>query len=511
MFARGNPFSGAVGAANNAAGQSLRADVKTPASARRVERYAPWWLAGVSESGFLALWMAADLAIIGVTGLLSHWLRFGTPDLNNARVTAVVIAVVVAWLVFRHFGAHTMRLAARPLTHLRIVSMAVLSTFLIVATVGYITKTGEDFSRLWGALWVVWALLAVVATRAPISNAYRRLEAAGTFDHRYVLFTSAAHIDLAGRVLRRWQGQMPRSDSVAAIFVDNPNAVPDTFTGHDLIAGSFDDFAQWHGRSFMDRAVLVMPPDDHKRLEPVLDRLGIVALDVDLIAGDVDETWASRPVNKIAGLPSVRVMTRPLDARQHMVKRVEDVVIASVALVLLSPLMLLTALAVKLDSPGPVFFKQPRHGFNNSTFHVLKFRSMRNAQVDPGANVVQATKQDPRVTRVGAFIRRTSIDELPQLFNVLRGDMSIVGPRPHAIQHNDHYAQRIRSYLGRHRVRPGLTGWAAVNGCRGETETLEKMQKRVEYDLYYVDNWSLTFDLRCVLMTVRCLIHPNAY
>jgi exopolysaccharide biosynthesis polyprenyl glycosylphosphotransferase len=194
-----------------------------------------------------------------------------------------------------------------------------------------------------------------------------------------------------------------------------------------------------------------------------------------------------------------------------VIKTVEDYLLASLALLLLSPLLILVAVAIKLDSPGPVFFMQPRLGFNNRRFEIYKFRSMYHCEV-PEHRVRQASKGDPRVTRVGRFIRRTSIDELPQLLNVLNGTMSLVGPRPHALSHNEEFAEQVRGYFARHRVKPGITGWAQVNGFRGETDTVEKIKARVEHDVYYAENWSLLFDLRILLMTtVVVLFQKTAY
>jgi exopolysaccharide biosynthesis polyprenyl glycosylphosphotransferase len=177
----------------------------------------------------------------------------------------------------------------------------------------------------------------------------------------------------------------------------------------------------------------------------------------------------------------------------------------------LSPLLLVTAILIKLDSRGPVLFRQTRHGFNNEPIRVLKFRSMSTSDDMPG-EFRQAVRNDPRVTRVGRIIRRTNVDELPQLINVLRGEMSMVGPRPHAVAHNQMFADQIRRMSRRHNVKPGITGWAQVNGLRGETETVEKMRKRVEYDLYYIDNWSVLFDLKILIMTlISRHSYSNAY
>jgi exopolysaccharide biosynthesis polyprenyl glycosylphosphotransferase len=193
--------------------------------------------------------------------------------------------------------------------------------------------------------------------------------------------------------------------------------------------------------------------------------------------------------------------------RDRVLKRGLDIVSALSLSVALFPLLLLIAILIKLDSRGPVFFRQTRHGFNNEPIHVLKFRSMTTFDDAPGP-FRQCVRGDPRITRIGRILRRTNIDELPQLFNVLKGDMSMVGPRPHAVAHNEMYEGRIRRLWRRHNVKPGITGWAQVNGLRGETDTIEKMEKRVEYDLHYIANWSLVFDLKIMILT---LISKHAY
>jgi Undecaprenyl-phosphate glucose phosphotransferase len=207
----------------------------------------------------------------------------------------------------------------------------------------------------------------------------------------------------------------------------------------------------------------------------------------------------------------LNVFEKPLAGWNYIVKILEDRVLAAGILVLIMPLLLLLAGLIKHDSRGPVLFRQKRYGFNNEVIDVFKFRSMYIDRCED-RSVVQATKHDPRVTRIGRILRRTSLDELPQFLNVLMGSMSIVGPRPHAVAHNEQYSRLIDEYLARHRVKPGITGWAQVNGLRGDTETLEKMEQRVRYDLYYIENWSLLFDIRIILRTLFVgFTHPNAY
>ena len=203
------------------------------------------------------------------------------------------------------------------------------------------------------------------------------------------------------------------------------------------------------------------------------------------------------------GVPVVGICETPFTGTNELVKRLSDFVLAAIILVIISPLLLVLAIGVKLSSPGPIIFKQRRNGLDGEEIIVYKFRSM-SAQ-DNGPVVRQATKDDPRITPFGAFIRRTSLDELPQFINVLQGRMSIVGPRPHAVAHNEQYRQLIKAYMVRHKVKPGITGWAQVNGHRGETDTIEKMKARVEYDLYYLRNWSLGLDLQIIVRTIRVL------
>jgi putative colanic acid biosynthesis UDP-glucose lipid carrier transferase len=210
------------------------------------------------------------------------------------------------------------------------------------------------------------------------------------------------------------------------------------------------------------------------------------------------------------GVPVVGICETPFTGTNELVKRVSDIILASIILLLISPILIGLAIGVKLSSPGPVIFRQKRNGLDGEEIIVYKFRSMRTQ--DNGAVVKQATKGDARITPFGAFIRRTSLDELPQFINVLQGRMSIVGPRPHAVAHNEEYRRLIKAYMVRHKVRPGITGWAQVNGYRGETETIDKMQARVEYDLEYLRNWTLGLDLQIIIRTIRLVIFDrNAY
>ena len=216
-------------------------------------------------------------------------------------------------------------------------------------------------------------------------------------------------------------------------------------------------------------------------------------------------------VSEVVGIQMLDISASPITGKLRFFKAAQDFVLATLILLLISPLMLAIALAIKFTSKGPVLYRQQRHGWNDEEIWVYKFRSMVVHQ-EAGAQVTQASKNDSRITPLGAFLRRTSLDELPQFINVLQGRMSIVGPRPHAMAHNEHYKQLVPGYVLRHKVKPGITGWAQVNGFRGETDTLDKMVKRVEYDLYYIEHVSLWLDLKIIFATVfKGFVHKNAY
>ncbi len=252
--------------------------------------------------------------------------------------------------------------------------------------------------------------------------------------------------------------------------------------------------------------IILATPDKYSTISELVTTLSELPISLHVVPVWEDEFLFSAPHTELGGVSTIQLLHPPLSKFDRVAKRTFDLVAATIALILLSPLLLTVALAIKLDSRGPVIFRQTRHGYNNESIRIFKFRSMMACEDDE--NFRQAVKNDPRVTRVGRMLRSTNIDELPQLINVLIGEMSMIGPRPHPIALNETFASLIAKYARRHTVKPGITGWAQVNGLRGETDTIEKMRKRVLYDLYYIDNWSFMFDLKIVMLT---LFSRNAY
>ena len=250
----------------------------------------------------------------------------------------------------------------------------------------------------------------------------------------------------------------------------------------------------------IDSVYIAMPLHNEQHITDLVDALADTTASVFILPDlFVFELTHARWID-FGGLPLISVYETPFNSLYGWVKRVEDVLAASLILMFISPLLLLIAVAVKLTSPGPILFKQNRYGLNGAIVEVWKFRSM--TVCENGDIINQAQKNDTRITPLGAFLRKNSLDELPQFFNVLQGSMSIVGPRPHAIAHNEEYRKLIKGYMLRHKVKPGITGWAQINGWRGETDTLEKMEKRVEYDLQYIQNWSLWLDIKIIFLTM---------
>ncbi|AOE83153.1 undecaprenyl-phosphate glucose phosphotransferase [Pseudomonas sp. TCU-HL1] len=377
----------------------------------------------------------------------------------------------------------------------------VLLSLLTVAT--FVTKTSHLFSRevilTWGVLGFALQSGLYVPLHHVSRRYHRQLQSART---SLIVGTGELALDLADKLVRH------RNEPLVGLVAGNDQVHPDNLLYPVIgnLAHLRDLIAHHHIR----RLYIALPLTEAEQIE---------GLYIDLLDASVDVVWIpdlqslmllNHSVSDIDGLPAIHLNESPLTSypTAALTKAALDRTIALLAILALSPMLLATAIAVKLSSPGPVLFKQKRHGWNGRVIKVWKFRSMR---VHADAQVKQASREDPRITRVGRFIRRTSIDELPQLFNVLQGRMSLVGPRPHAVAHNDYYTGKIDAYMARHRIKPGITGLAQINGCRGETETLDKMEKRVELDLAYINNWSIWLDLKILIKTPFTLLSKDIY
>ncbi|MET0334900.1 MAG: undecaprenyl-phosphate glucose phosphotransferase [Rhizobacter sp.] len=388
---------------------------------------------------------------------------------------------------------------------LNIVSHWAAVLFILVAF-GYATDSFSFFSHdvlLW------WALLTPAMQWAAVTINCRWLRVLSEqpeYRRRSVVIGAGENGVRVAQALTAHAGCV---HEIVGYFDDrSPDRVHDQAAGRVL--GRVDEVVDLVKRQGIHNVYITLPLVAQPRVMELLSKLQDTTASVHYAPDVFGVNVIQGQLQDLDGIPVVSLLESPITGTNHLVKRASDIVLSSIILLLISPVMAALAIGVKLSSPGPALFKQRRTGLDGKEILVYKFRSM--TVQDNGAVVKQATRNDARITPFGAFIRKTSLDELPQLFNVLLGSMSLVGPRPHAVAHNEEYRQIVQAYMLRHKVRPGITGWAQVNGFRGETDTVDKMEARVHYDLEYLRNWSLALDLKIIARTVRVLFFDrNAY
>lgn len=384
--------------------------------------------------------------------------------------------------------------------------------FQTASCVGALLFITANDAALWFASWMASALIAMACFRLLYwkrFNANARME---RYARKTILIGAS---DRAALMLRHLLYHREPVRIVGLFVTDEDGSglasdqIFDAMENVPLLS-SFDDLLRYCHDHAVDDIIITPELENHPDADSMLKALEVLPCTIKYC---IPGNFFSRPlanVELISHIPVVTIFNTPLRGISLMVKRIEDVVLSSIALIIAAPIMAIVAALIALDGQGKIIFRQKRHGFGGQEFEIFKFRSMRVAKHDE--EIKQVTRDDKRVTWIGKIIRRTSLDELPQLINVLRGEMSMVGPRPHAIMHNYYYRDLIDGYVARQRIKPGITGWAQINGWRGETDTLEKMRKRVEHDLYYVENWSLWFDLKILLLTAFTFMgHKNAY
>ena len=389
------------------------------------------------------------------------------------------------------------------------VMTAWLSTGMFLMTLGFLLKVSEDFSRAWAISWFVAGGGALLAIRAGGTAWMRKLKKRGVFNHRVAIFGAGSQGD---RLAKYILGNEKLTIDLVGFFDDR---LPERLPQREVMLPLYGNLTDLIGRirdGHVDQVIVALPWSAEQRLKEVVAELAITPVRIRLAPDLATFAFSQRPVVLLGDLPVMTLFERPISGFDQILKRIEDVIVGSLALILVAPLFLVVAIAIKLDSPGPVFFRQDREGFNNQRFRIWKFRSMRSDQCEADG-ITQARKDDDRITRVGRVLRRTSIDELPQLFNVLAGEMSLVGPRPHApsTRAGDRlFSDVVAHYAARHKVKPGMSGWAQVHGWRGETDTEEKLLKRLEHDLYYIENWSVMLDLYVLGRTAITLAFQKA-
>lgn len=448
--------------------------------------------------------------IFAIAFIIAVVLRIYTADRLLSASLAISMPMGFAglglWWVMRENDLYRFSQSPNPLNHffrtLGAVVIAVPLNILIAIMIAQISA--RPYSECIGEAVFVTLLTGIFVAMAHMFAAYLvgQLSAVGFFSMNVVIVGAT---DQAKRLI---DDKRHLSDiNILGIFDDRLGRAPKKI-GKVPVIGDLEALMEWEHLPSIDRVIITVSSAAQKRVVQLVDKLrgmpNKLVLAIDMQGFESDGTT----IGKLGSFPIAYVSGSPEDARRAFWKRIQDIIIGAIALILLSPIMILTAIAIKLESKGPVFFRQPRHGFNNQSFLCWKFRSMRTDMSDFKAEQ-QVTKDDPRVTRVGKFIRKTSIDELPQLFNVLSGDMSLVGPRPHAIgmKTGDALSEKLVSdYAHRHRIKPGITGWAAIHGSRGPVHSPQEVAQRVQLDTQYIDNSNFWMDLYIIIMTIPSLL-----
>jgi Undecaprenyl-phosphate glucose phosphotransferase len=439
------------------------------------------------------------------------YVEFEGHNMHLVYLAAVLTAAAANTLLLQAlelYSVPALSAFVRSFTRIALAWTVVIAGLMVGAFFG---KIGADFSRVWIATWYASALLALFGERLLLSLLVKRWIREGRLNRRAVIVGGGPE---AESLIKGLEASNDTDIRIAGIFDDRgPDRVSSVIAGYPKL-GDIDELVQFARKSRLDLLIVALPVTAEKRLLQLLKKLWVLPVDIRLSAHSNQLRFRPRTYSYIGNVPFIDIADKPIADWDHVKKWLFDKIAASIALILLAPAMAAIAALIKLDSKGPVLFRQKRQGFNNELIEVLKFRTMYVGHTDAEASKL-VTKDDPRVTRIGRLLRKTSLDELPQFINVLKGDLSLVGPRPHALKAKAEdrlYCEVVDGYFARHRVKPGVTGWAQINGWRGETDTEEKIQRRVEHDLYYIENWSVTFDLFICLMTPFALLKArNAY
>lgn len=473
-----------------------------------------------NESVLILIARILDAVTVVASGVIAHFLYAKNFSLTSYYETALMLAAALTFIVFPAFDHYRSWRGRSWSEQLRatIGSVGVVMALLVVASA--MLKTTAWYSRIWFGTWSILSVVLLFVMKRLMVIGLRELRGRGWNQKNILIFGAGELGQLVAERLKdaEWAGfkiisflddAAPRDTarSNAAISESGSNSTG-AIPVRNPLSLDLEKFIKEHD---VQELWFALPLKAEERVREVLFALRHSTIQIRFVPNIFSfKLLLGHSISDVAGIPVVDINSTPISGMNRVIKEIEDRVLAAVILTLISPIMALIALAIRLESRGPIVYKQERHGWDGKVIKVYKFRSMRVTEASN--EFKQATKNDPRVTKVGAFIRRTSLDELPQFFNVLQGRMSIVGPRPHPVSLNDQYKDKVEFYFQRHKVKPGITGWAQINGCRGETDTLDKMERRIQYDLQYIQNWSLWLDLKIIFLTIfKGFVSDKAY
>ena len=451
---------------------------------------------------FMTLLMAGHLSFLAypVVSLSAA----GSPGLDLQRLTWIAACIAPFLLYDRDFSAHANRHNSIGLGRGYLRRLVIFAA--VTGIIGFSGRWLDHAPPGWMIAWLAWTLLLTALSRMLLALGLQRWRRLGALREVIAVLGS-------GPIAKRLMERLHQNPLSFGVF-DSPN--PGDRVSARQLEASIQRLLCVHPAQRPDRIMIALPASGLSQLKSIIERLQPLGIPIELCAKGIDEALpAQRPVYVGDSLPMLLICDRPIRRWDATFKSAKDLVLASLIALALLPILASIALAIRLDSPGPILFKQRRHCLSNREFDIYKFRTMHHAAVDASAQLQQTVRGDTRVTRVGRFLRKWSLDELPQIFNVLEGSMSLVGPRPHAVNmktENRLGHEIIDAYPHRHRVKPGITGWAQINGARGATDTADQLRRRIELDLYYVDNWSLLFDLKILTLTSKEVLRAtNAY
>ncbi len=476
----------------------------------------------VSHRVAFDLFILVELALVVALGVVTKviWVDgyLDSPEPLTKYLPAFVVVAPLLFIIFRDQGLYEAEANNAPPLRVGKIPFSILLAFLLLIAAGFLVRIANDYSRGWMIVWFAASCFGVLALRTGAYALFRRMSKAGAFVQRVAVVGDEA-------AAQAFVAQLAKSNpGVQLVFTLQPQATLQAENDlKRLISLGLSDGVD---RIFIlqnsisctdvaDRQIAESQPDNtdtgqRLNLSMLLEALSALPVSISLITQPLAPGLPIHGITRHGDRAFVDLQRRPITDHGVWLKAAEDYSLGALAMVLFAPVFFIVALAIKLETPGPVFFKQRRHGYNHKIITVWKFRTMR--VLEDGPVIKQATRNDDRVTRVGAFLRKTSLDELPQLINVLRGEMSLVGPRPHALAHNEMYAAMLRRYANRHRVKPGITGWAQIHGFRGPTDDPELMRRRVELDLEYIERWSIWLDLRILIATpIYGFVGRNAF
>jgi Undecaprenyl-phosphate glucose phosphotransferase len=465
----------------------------------RVRRADHSTLAPISIPVICGLIVPLDFIAVLSAAALSHavWLDGSAYSQWGEYALISLIGAILAVNIFHFSGLYNFDTLTRPKLVMRRLVVGWTGVEAALIALSFFTRTSEDYSRAWSLIWFAMGLAMLLLVRWAVYRKFESWAAQGRLFRKFAVVGSGHK---AARLVEHLKMRPDARVRIQGVYDDVSSGMERELR----VDGDLDELIEDIRLSRVDAVIIAVPWSEETRIRHILGRLESTPVDVHLCPDPLCFTFPKPRFGDMGGVSMLQVAAKPFADWPLVVKEIEDRILASLILLMISPLLLAVAALIKLDSPGPVFFRQKRYGYNNQLIEVLKFRTMHHAMTD--ANAEQLTRRnDPRITRIGAYLRKWSIDELPQFINVLRGEMSIVGPRPHATSAKaagQLYHDAVRNYVSRHRVKPGITGWAQVNGWRGETDTLLQIRKRVEHDLAYIENWSLWLDLKIIVLTV---------